>query len=79
MGEIIASMKLENTGDRAIVSEGLRDESTVRRTTVDGVVGHWRGHARFAGGRRRPARLEDTERGPRDLCGRTQGNPLGRR
>ena len=38
MGEIVASMKLENTGDRAIVSEGLRDESTVRRTTVDGVV-----------------------------------------
>ena len=31
-------MKLENTGDRAIVSEGLRDESTVRRTTVEGVV-----------------------------------------
>ena len=38
MGEIVASMKLENAGDRAIVSEGLRDESTVRRATVDGVV-----------------------------------------
>ena len=38
MGEIVASMKLENTGDREIVSEGLRDESTVRRATVDGVV-----------------------------------------
>ena len=38
MGEMVASMKLENTGDREIVSEGLRDESTVRRATVDGVV-----------------------------------------
>ena len=38
MGEIVASMELENTGDRGIVSEGLRDESTVRRVTVDGVV-----------------------------------------
>ena len=38
MGEIVASMELENAGDREIVSEGLRDESTVRRTTVEGVV-----------------------------------------
>ena len=38
MGEIVASMELENTGDRGVVSEGLRDESTVRRATVDGVV-----------------------------------------
>ncbi len=38
MGEIVASMELENTADRSIVSEGLRDESTVRRTTVKGVV-----------------------------------------
>ena len=38
MGEIVASMALENTGDREIVSEGLRDESTIRHTTVDGVV-----------------------------------------
>ena len=36
MGEIVASMELENTGD--IVRQGLRDESTVRRATVDGVV-----------------------------------------
>ena len=35
-GEIVASMELENTGD--IVRQGLRDESTVRRATVDGVV-----------------------------------------
>ena len=38
MGEIVASMELENAGDREVVSLGLRDESTVRRTTVDGVV-----------------------------------------
>ena len=38
MGEIVVSMELENTVDRDIVSEGLRDESTVRRTTVEGVV-----------------------------------------
>ena len=38
MGEIVASMKLENTGDGDNASEGLRDESTVRRVTVDGVV-----------------------------------------
>ena len=36
MGEIVASMELENTGD--IVRQELRDESTVRRATVDGVV-----------------------------------------
>ena len=38
MGEIVASVELENTTDRDIVSEGFRDESTVRRTTVEGVV-----------------------------------------
>ena len=38
MGEIVASMELENTVDRDNASDGLRDESTVRRTTVDGVV-----------------------------------------
>ena len=38
MGEIVASMELENTGDGDIVRQGLRDESTVRRATVDGVV-----------------------------------------
>ena len=38
MGEIVASMELENAGDREIASEGLRDESTIRRTTVEGVV-----------------------------------------
>ena len=38
MGEIAASVELENAADRGIVSQGLRDESTVRRTTVEGVV-----------------------------------------
>lgn len=38
MGEIVASVELENTADRNIASEGLRDESTIRRTSVDGVV-----------------------------------------
>ncbi len=38
MGEIVASMELENAGDREVVILGLRDESTVRRATVDGVV-----------------------------------------
>ena len=38
MGEIVTSMELENTDDRGIVRQGLRDESTVRRTTVEGVV-----------------------------------------
>ena len=38
MGEIVASMELENTVDRVNASEGLRDKSTVRRATVEGVV-----------------------------------------
>ena len=38
MGEIVAALELENTNDRDNASEGLRDESTVRRTTVQGVV-----------------------------------------
>ena len=38
MGEIVASMQLENTTDRGIANQGLRDESTVRRARVDGVV-----------------------------------------
>ena len=38
MGEIVTSMELENAGDREIFSEGLRDESSVRRATVEGVV-----------------------------------------
>ena len=38
MGEIVASMELENTVDRDNASDGLRDESTIRRMTVEGVV-----------------------------------------
>ena len=38
MGEMVACVELENAADRGIVSQGLRDESTVRRTTVEGVV-----------------------------------------
>ena len=38
MGEMVASMQLENATDRENAREGLRDESTVRRTTVEGMV-----------------------------------------
>ena len=38
MGEIVASMELENTVDRDNASNGLRDESMIRRATVEGVV-----------------------------------------
>ena len=38
MGEIVASVELENATDRENAREGLRDESTIRRTTVEGVV-----------------------------------------
>ena len=38
MGEISALIELENTADRNIASEGLRDESTVRHTQVVGKV-----------------------------------------
>ena len=38
MGEIVASMELENAGDRSIARQGLRAESAIRRTTVQGVV-----------------------------------------
>ena len=38
MGEIVASMELENAGDRSIARQGLGAESAIRRTTVQGVV-----------------------------------------
>ena len=38
MGEIVASMKLENAEDCGVVRRGLSDESTIRRATVEGVV-----------------------------------------
>ena len=38
MGEIVVSLELENAIDRDNASEGLLDESAVRRATVEGVV-----------------------------------------
>ena len=38
MGEGVASMELENAGGREVVRQGLRNESTVRRAAVEGVV-----------------------------------------
>ena len=38
MGEIVASMELENTVDRSVAARGLLDEAAIRRTTVEGVV-----------------------------------------
>ena len=38
MGEIVVPMDLENAVDRGNASDGMRDESTVRCATVDGVV-----------------------------------------
>ncbi len=38
MGEIRASVTLENSGDREYVRRGDRVEADVRRTTVEGVV-----------------------------------------
>ena len=39
LGEIVAKLELENPGDRAVVERGYRQESEVRRSTVDAVVG----------------------------------------
>ena len=38
MGEISTLVELENTADRNIASEGLRDGAAIRRTQVTGVV-----------------------------------------
>ena len=38
MGEIVTRVELENATDRGNVRDGLREEATVRRTSVDGVV-----------------------------------------
>lgn len=38
MDAVVASMELENAVDRGVSAQGLRDESTVRRTRVDGIV-----------------------------------------
>ena len=38
VGEIVASMKLENTVDRGIANAAAHDEATVRSATVTGIV-----------------------------------------
>ena len=38
MGEIRASVTLENCDDRAVVYRGHGVEADIRRTTVDGIV-----------------------------------------
>ena len=38
MGEIVTRIELENATDRGSAGAGLREESAVRRTFVDGVV-----------------------------------------
>ena len=38
MGEIVARIELENVTDRGNVRDGLRDEASVRRTSVEGIV-----------------------------------------
>ncbi len=38
MGQITASVELENPIDRAMFAQGLREESRIRRTRVDGIV-----------------------------------------
>ena len=38
MGEIVTRVELENATDRGNVRLGLREEASVRRTSVDGIV-----------------------------------------
>ena len=38
MGEIVTRVELENATDRGNVRDGLREEASVRRTSVDGIV-----------------------------------------
>ena len=38
MGEIVTRVELENATDRGYVRDGLREEASVRRTSVDGIV-----------------------------------------
>lgn len=38
MGAVVANIELENAVDRGMSARGSRDESTVRRTRVDGIV-----------------------------------------
>lgn len=39
MGEIVVATKLENAGDRVAFEQGYHDESRIRGTEVDGIVG----------------------------------------
>ena len=38
MGQILAEVELENTGDRTAFEDGFRAESDIRRTATDGIV-----------------------------------------
>lgn len=38
MGEIVAQVELENPGDRALAEHGHREDSQVRKSSVDAVV-----------------------------------------
>ena len=38
MGEIVAQVELENPGDRALAAHGHREDSQVRKSSVDAVV-----------------------------------------
>lgn len=38
MGQIVARVELENTGDRTAFEDGFRAESDIRRTSADGIV-----------------------------------------
>ena len=38
MGQILAEVELENTGDRTAFEDGFRAESDIRRTSTDGIV-----------------------------------------
>ena len=38
MGAIVVNLGLENVGDRIAFEQGLRDESSIRRSRVDGIV-----------------------------------------
>lgn len=38
MGAIVDPVELENTADRSIASQGLRDESTIRHMTLEDLV-----------------------------------------
>ena len=79
MGEIVASMALENAGDREVVKRGLRDESTVRQTTVAGVVDTGAVMLVLPEDVVDSLGLRTQRGGRRHLRGRKAGDPPGRR